>query len=211
MRNALIRERKRNQGGGQGDCQSEDRYRQCKAECVQVRTDLENVALCGQTWDGSSLWEQETLYVDKGEGHVYQDVQSWITTSRQGTFICKRGLRKSMVVHAGGITMRCEMNDDGQTAYDRIKNERFDNKMLPSREKVVLMMSMDNQGRNRPESLLASIVPRTGEFAVQTFICSGGAHHHRLSAEGRKCDTESWDRVEKNRRRSSIRCRSRGR
>ena len=48
-RNARIRERKRTQGGGQGDCQSEDRCRQCKAESVHVGTDLENVALCGQT------------------------------------------------------------------------------------------------------------------------------------------------------------------
>ena len=60
------------------------------------------------------------------------------------------------------------MSHDGQTAYGRIKHERFDNKMLPSTEKVVLMMPMDNQKRNKLESVLASIVPRTREFGVLT-------------------------------------------
>ena len=84
-------------GWGQGDCQSEDRCRQCKAESVHVWTDLVNVTLCGEIWDASSLWRQETLHADKGEGHVYQDMRSWETSSRQGTFICKRGTPKSMV------------------------------------------------------------------------------------------------------------------
>ena len=39
------------------------------------------------------------------------------------------------------------------------------------------------------------------------FRCCDGENNHRLSAD-RKCDTESRDRVEKNKRTSSIRCRS---
>ena len=91
--------------------------------------------------------------------------------------------------------MRDEMSHDGQTASDRIKNERLDNKMLSFREKVALTMSLNNQGRNRLESLLVSIVPRTGQFAVVTSLFAV-AVHHRLSAD-RKCDTESRERVEK--------------
>ena len=99
--------------------------------------------------------------------------------------------------------MRDEMIHDGQTASDRIKKERLDNKVLSFREKVALTMFLNNQGR-KLESLLVSIVPRTGEFAVVTFLFAV-AVHHRLSAD-RKCDTESMDRVEKSRSGPSIRC-----
>ena len=48
--------------------------------------------------------------------------------------------------------------------------------MLSFREKVALTMSLNNQGRNRLESLLVSIVPRTGEFAVVTSLFAVAVH-----------------------------------
>ena len=63
--------------------------------------------------------------------------------------------------------------DDGKTAYQRIKNKRPSNKMLPFGEKVVWMMPKDNHRRNKLDSIhqlgvIVGRVRRTGEFVALT-------------------------------------------
>ena len=84
-------------------------------------------------------------------------------------------------MHAGVILTRYKNVQDGKTAYQRIKNKRPSNKMLPFGEKVVWMMPMDYHRRNKLDSIrqfgvLAGTVPSTGEFLVLTPEGAGGAH-----------------------------------
>ena len=49
-----------------------------------------------------------------------------------------------LVMHAGVIITRYRAVHEDKTAYQRIKNKRPSNKMLPFAEKVVWMMPKDN-------------------------------------------------------------------
>ena len=78
-----------------------------------------------------------------------------------------------LVTHAGLIITRYKTVHDGKTAYQRIKNKRPSNKMLPFGEKVVWMMSKDNHKWNKLDSIhqfgmFVGIVSRTGEIVVLT-------------------------------------------
>ena len=58
-----------------------------------------------------------------------------------------------LVMHAIVIITRYKTVHDGKTAYQRIKNKRPSNKMLPFGEKVVWMMPNDNHRRKKLDSI----------------------------------------------------------
>ena len=56
-------------------------------------------------------------------------------------------------MHAGAIITRYKTVDDGMTAYERVKNKRPSNKVLPFGKKVVWMTPKNIHRRNKLESI----------------------------------------------------------
>ena len=62
-----------------------------------------------------------------------------------------------LVMHAGVSITDYKTVHDGKTAYQRIKNKRPSNTMLPFGEKVVWMLPKDNHRRNKLDSSIRSV------------------------------------------------------
>ena len=101
-----------------------------------------------------------------------------------------------LVMHAGVIITRCKTVHDGKTAYQRVKNKRPSNKMLPFGEKVVWMMLKDNHRRNKWIRFISWSVRRHRAKNMRIRGSDSAARTvHRLS-EDQTWDTEVMSRVQ---------------
>ena len=96
-------------------------------------------------------------------------IRTWkmsVDEKLQAAMVNKHVLLPWLVMHPGVIITRYKTVHDGKAAYQRIKNKRPSNKMLPFGETAVWMMLKDNHTKKKLDSIhqfgvFAGIMQRT--------------------------------------------------